>query len=151
MSDTDDIDFGEPTCESGRTYREMFRQLRQSQAPIMAELERMRDRMLELHKQTRTQIEDALHQALTQITAGNDTNRALTEQVEQLETALETRDLIWQAKMIIAGMRGCGADEAHDVLVRRSNIENRKLRDVARQIIEQHEARADGAWRSPDS
>jgi hypothetical protein len=37
---------------------------------------------------------------------------------------------------MIMATRGCGPDEAFRVLVRLSNVANRKLRDVAREYVE---------------
>ena len=42
------------------------------------------------------------------------------------------------------GQRGCGADDAFDVLVRLSQNSNRKLRDVAQAVVDQA-ARGQGA------
>jgi GAF domain-containing protein len=53
-----------------------------------------------------------------------------------LQAALETRGIIEMAKGKIMGMNRCSADEAFAMLVKVSQRENRKLRDVARQIVE---------------
>lgn len=53
----------------------------------------------------------------------------------QLREALETRDLIGQAKGVIMGRQGVGADEAFDILRRASQRTNRRLRDVAADLI----------------
>ena len=55
---------------------------------------------------------------------------------EQLHQALLSRDLIGQAKGIIMERQGCDADEAFDVLRRRSQHENKKLTAVARELVE---------------
>ena len=55
----------------------------------------------------------------------------------QLEEAIATRDLIGQAKGILMAQRGVDADEAFDVLRRASQHLNRKLRDVARDVVEE--------------
>jgi GAF domain-containing protein len=55
---------------------------------------------------------------------------------EQLEEALTNRAEIEQAKGIIMSTMRCTADEAFDVLVEQSQRENRKLREVARQIVQ---------------
>ena len=54
----------------------------------------------------------------------------------ELETALESRAVIEQAKGIIIATRRCSPDDAFDVLRRQSQHENRKLRDVAKEIVE---------------
>jgi GAF domain-containing protein len=55
---------------------------------------------------------------------------------EQLEEALTNRAEIEQAKGIIMSTMRCTADEAFDVLVKQSQRENRKLREVAREIVQ---------------
>ena len=54
----------------------------------------------------------------------------------QLKQALTSRAVIDQAKGIIMGLQGCSADEAFDVLRRASQRENRKLRDIAQDMVE---------------
>jgi transcriptional regulator with GAF, ATPase, and Fis domain len=54
---------------------------------------------------------------------------------EQLMTALETRDLIGQAKGILMIRESCDADAAFDVLRRASQRLNQKLRDVAAAVV----------------
>ena len=55
---------------------------------------------------------------------------------EQMEEALQSRDLIGQAKGILMAREGVGPDEAFDMLRRASQRVNLKLRDVARQLAE---------------
>ena len=55
---------------------------------------------------------------------------------EDLRRALATRDLIWSAKTIIASATGADPEEAHRLLVRQSQHENRKLRDVATELAQ---------------
>lgn len=54
---------------------------------------------------------------------------------QQLTEAMASRATIEQAKGILMGAQRCGADEAFQMLVRASQRENRKLRDVAEQIV----------------
>ena len=54
---------------------------------------------------------------------------------EHLEQALVGREVIDMAKGIIMNAMGCGPDEAFDTLVKQSQQENRKLRDVAADIV----------------
>jgi hypothetical protein len=56
--------------------------------------------------------------------------------VAQLETALSTRAPIEQAKGILMGAERCSADQAFDMLRRASQRENRKLRDVAQDLVD---------------
>jgi GAF domain-containing protein len=54
---------------------------------------------------------------------------------EQMQQKLEGREPIDIAKGIIMSSLGCGPDEAFDVLVKQSQGENRKLREVAAEIV----------------
>ncbi|MDQ4132095.1 MAG: GAF and ANTAR domain-containing protein [Actinomycetota bacterium] len=54
---------------------------------------------------------------------------------EDLATAMKSRAVIEQAKGILMGAQRCGADEAFQILVRASQRENRKLRDIADDIV----------------
>jgi GAF domain-containing protein len=54
---------------------------------------------------------------------------------EQLQTAMQSRAVIEQAKGILIGQRRCSAQEAFDILVRLSQDTNRKLRDVAEALV----------------
>jgi len=54
----------------------------------------------------------------------------------QFRTALDSRDVIGQAKGILMERRGLPADEAFDVLRRASQDLNLKLRDVAATLVE---------------
>jgi hypothetical protein len=60
---------------------------------------------------------------------------ALVTERDQLQEGMRHRAPIEQAKGMIMATRGCGPDEAFRVLVRLSNVGNRKLRDVARQYV----------------
>jgi GAF domain-containing protein len=61
-------------------------------------------------------------------------DRALTLN-EQLTSALESRVVIEQAKGVLMGRHGWSADEAFDELRRRSQERNRKLREVAAEVV----------------
>lgn len=52
-----------------------------------------------------------------------------------LQTALENRDVIGQAKGMLMARRGVDADEAFDLLRRASQRSGRKLRDVAAEVV----------------
>jgi hypothetical protein len=60
------------------------------------------------------------------------------------QRALESRDLIGQAKGIIMVTMHCDAERAFQLLVRQSQGENRKLVDVARAIASSVSRRAAG-------
>ena len=53
-----------------------------------------------------------------------------------LRQAMDSRAVIEQAKGKIMGANGCSPDEAFDLLVRASQRQNTKLRDVARRVVE---------------
>jgi GAF domain-containing protein len=54
-----------------------------------------------------------------------------------MQTAMENRAVIEQAKGIVMGERRCTADEAFAILVKISQDTNRKLRDVAVALVDQ--------------
>lgn len=54
----------------------------------------------------------------------------------QLRRAMESRATIEQAKGIIMATAGCGPEEAFDLMVRQSQHENRKLREVAAELVD---------------
>ena len=61
--------------------------------------------------------------------------RAANTEVLQLQEALRSRATIEQAKGILIAQHGCSPDEAFTRLTRRSQRENRKLRDVAADLV----------------
>jgi response regulator NasT len=61
---------------------------------------------------------------------------ACQEEVDQLREALDTRPIIDQAKGMLIARHGCSADEAFRMLSAASQRENRKLRDVAKAMVE---------------
>ena len=63
---------------------------------------------------------------------------------EQLQTAMQSRAVIEQAKGIIMGRQRCTADEAFAELVALSQHSNRKLRDVAQGLVEDAQRDAGG-------
>ena len=56
---------------------------------------------------------------------------------EQLQTAMQSRAVIEQAKGILMGSRRCTAEEAFDLLVELSQKSNRKLRAVAESLVQE--------------
>ena len=68
------------------------------------------------------------------------TNAALytgaVEMVAHMQQAMASRAVIEQAKGIIMAGRGCTDEEAFDVLRQASSRSNRKLRDLARAVVE---------------
>ncbi len=68
---------------------------------------------------------------------------------EQLRLAVASREIIGEAKGIIMERQACTRDEAFDVLRRASQRENRKLREVAEDLVvrvetRERDVRADG-------
>jgi GAF domain-containing protein len=61
---------------------------------------------------------------------------------DQLQRAIESRAEIEQAKGIIVANTRCTPDQAFDVLVRQSQHENRKLREVAIEIVQRASRRS---------
>jgi hypothetical protein len=61
--------------------------------------------------------------------------RAALAEVEQLETALRSRPVIDQASGIVMHVMGCGAADAFTVLRRISQRTNRKLAEVAEEVV----------------
>lgn len=62
----------------------------------------------------------------------------LERKVENLQRALETRQLIGIAQGIIIARGNCGPEKAFEVLSRASQRQNRKVVDLARQIVAQN-------------
>lgn len=67
--------------------------------------------------------------------ANAETHVSTAELAQQLQTAMVSRAVIEQAKGIIMAQRRCTAEEAFEVLVRGSQRENVKLRDLATRIV----------------
>jgi GAF domain-containing protein len=55
---------------------------------------------------------------------------------ENLEQAMVSRATIEQAKGIIMSSMGCGPDEAMDILIRQSQQQNIKLRELAAELVQ---------------
>ncbi|MFC3688014.1 GAF and ANTAR domain-containing protein [Aquipuribacter hungaricus] len=58
------------------------------------------------------------------------------EQVQQLRQAMASRSVIEQAKGMVMAARGCSEDEAFAELGQLSRRTNRKLRDVAQEVVD---------------
>jgi GAF domain-containing protein len=63
---------------------------------------------------------------------------------EQLHTALQSRDVIGQAKGILMARHRVGPDEAFELLRGMSQSANRKLRDVAAHVVTSHRMASSG-------
>jgi GAF domain-containing protein len=62
---------------------------------------------------------------------------------DRLGDAMESRAAIEQAKGVLMGAQRCGPDEAFELLIRASQRENVKLRDIARRIVDSAPHRSD--------
>ena len=62
-------------------------------------------------------------------------------QSEHLQLALEKREVIDMAKGIIMNAMGCSPGEAFDVLAKQSQRENRKVREIAAEIVDRAQRR----------
>jgi GAF domain-containing protein len=69
----------------------------------------------------------------SQVTAALQGHRTLAE---QLQEAMASRATIEQAKGVIMGTVGCSAEAAFDQLVTQSQHENRKLREIAEELVQ---------------
>jgi hypothetical protein len=112
----------------------------------------------ELAPEVRRHLVEALHLAAADGAVPREAPRhVLTEalhcielleaQVSQLETALQSRIVIEQAKGILAARTGEPVDEMFEVLRTRSQLQNRKLRDIAAEVVRslRDEPAADGS------
>jgi GAF domain-containing protein len=63
---------------------------------------------------------------------------------EQLQTAMQSRAVIEQAKGILMAERRCNAETAFDILIGLSQGANRKLRDVAQALVDRAAGSGDG-------
>lgn len=66
---------------------------------------------------------------------------ALQRELDDVRHAIEVRDLIGQAKGLIMAGTDCDAGEAFGILVAQSQHENRKLREIAEDVVADHERR----------
>ena len=67
------------------------------------------------------------------------THQRAVELGDQLEEALQGRSIIERAKGLLMERLGIGADRAFELLSTQSQHENRKVRDVAAGLLEQHD------------
>lgn len=67
----------------------------------------------------------------------------VTQAARNMQTAMESRAAIEQAKGIIMARVGCDADAAFGIMVQQSQHENRKLREIAAELVERAVAGTD--------
>jgi GAF domain-containing protein len=70
---------------------------------------------------------------------------AVFELSHNLNKAMQTRAIIEQAKGVLMSTNRIGADDAFELLRRRSQSSNRKLRDIAADIVNEAEAGGDAS------
>lgn len=58
------------------------------------------------------------------------------DEVDNLRSAMDTRPVIDQAKGVLMTRHGCSPDEAFTMLRDASQRDNRKLRDIARGVVD---------------
>jgi AmiR/NasT family two-component response regulator len=69
------------------------------------------------------------------------------DEVQGLRAALQTRPVIDQAKGMLIAEHGCSPDEAFQMISHASQRENRKVRDIAKAMIDK--AQSDSSPASP--
>ena len=70
--------------------------------------------------------------------------REVQDDVANLRLALESRDLIGQAKGVLMATLGCSADEAFALITTQSQQENRKVVAIAADIVAKTQALKNG-------
>ena len=89
-----------------------------------------------------TDADMALAEEIAAVAAVAVTNATLYESAAELaaglEQAMKSRATIEQAKGIIMATSRCPPDEAFSLLVKASQRENRKLREIAAEIVERY-------------
>ncbi|WP_100502112.1 GAF and ANTAR domain-containing protein [Geodermatophilus chilensis] len=78
----------------------------------------------------------AVAEAIAVAVANADAHDRLVEHAHNMRMAMESRAVIEQAKGVLMAQRGLEADAAFEVLREASQRYNRKLRDIARGIVE---------------
>ena len=75
-------------------------------------------------------------EAVAVAVANADAHDRLAEHAHNMRLAMESRAVIEQAKGVLMAQQGIGAEQAFEVLREASQRYNRKLRDIARGIVE---------------
>lgn len=70
---------------------------------------------------------------------------------DQLGEAMRSRAVIEQAKGLLMAAQGCTADDAFDLLVKASQRSNRKLRDIAQDMVANPQRRSTGPPDAPSA
>ncbi len=80
---------------------------------------------------------ELLGRAVAAVLREADAKSELQESAKQLQSALVSRATIDQAKGMIMASRGCGPDEAFQILTGMSSSANVKLREIAARMVEE--------------
>lgn len=80
---------------------------------------------------------ELLGRAVAAVLREGDARSELQESANQLQAALVSRATIDQAKGMIMASRGCGPDEAFQILTSMSSTANVKLREIAARMVEE--------------
>ena len=76
---------------------------------------------------------------MTDTTSARHDEQALAERVQQLETALQTRVVIEQAKGIIVGRHAVDIAEAFEALRASARASRQRLHDLAQRVVDEPE------------
>ena len=82
------------------------------------------------------QAATAVAEAVAVAVANADAHDRLAEHAHNMRLAMQSRAVIEQAKGVLMAQQGIGAEQAFEVLREASQRYNRKLRDIARGIVE---------------
>ena len=83
----------------------------------------------------------AVAEAVAVAVANADAHDRLAEHAQNMRLAMESRAVIEQAKGVLMAQQGIGAEQAFELLREASQRYNRKLRDIARGIVESTQRR----------
>lgn len=99
---------------------------RQRSQQLRARAEALRDSVTDVWLAVEASRRDGSHH--------DETVRELQVQLAGLRKAMATRAVIEQAKGIVMARESCSSDEAFDILVKMSQRQHLKLRDIAEQL-----------------
>ena len=102
----------------------------------------MTDEVDELRSEVERLLADALRVKRETNQESDRIRGAHEKEMASMQRALDTRDLIGQAKGIIMASLGCDAAQAFELLREQSQAENRKLTEIAAEIASRVERRA---------
>lgn len=104
--------------------------------PVIEQARRAQRQSLLLHARTLQILAEVAETVAAAGRAGSiDRVDKLVAEVQGLRLAMEHRAEIEQAKGIVMATLGCGSDEAFDILRRQSQHENRRLREIAQDLV----------------